>query len=133
MGILYLLWYQYTAKNIAMKNSLLLVILIAGLAATTKAQEKPLAPGEYRDHINKVATLCDVVYEVKIISDTVTNLYMGGNHTNAKFTIAIKGNKLQLDWANIKGKHLCVTGVLQLYKNTIQIIAAQPNQINVSK
>lgn len=116
-----------------MKNFLLLFILTAGFAAVTKAQDKPLSPGEYHDHIDKVATLCDVVYEVKIISDTVTNLYMGGNHTNAKFTIAIKGNKLQLDWANIKRKHLCVTGVLQLYKDTIMIIASQPNQINVSK
>jgi hypothetical protein len=116
-----------------MKKLLLSFIISASLAVTAKAQEKPLTENEYRDHLDKVATLCDVVYEVKIISDTVSYLYMGGNHTNAKFTIAIKGNKLQLDWANIKRKHLCVTGVLQLYKDTIQIIASQPNQISVSK
>jgi hypothetical protein len=128
-----LLFYQYTAKKTAMKNLLLLFILIVGLATSTKAQEKPLAPGEYRDHIDKVATLCDVVYEVKIINDTVTNLYMGGDHTNAKFIIAVRGNKLQLDWANIKRKHVCVTAAVLLYKNTIQIIASQPNQVTVSK
>jgi hypothetical protein len=116
-----------------MKNFLPAFILLTCLALSTKAQQKQLLPSEYKDHIDKVATLCDVVYEVKIISDTVTNLYMGGNHTNAKFTIAIKGNKLQLDWANIKSKHLCVTGVLQLYKNTIMIIASEPNQISITK
>jgi DNA/RNA endonuclease YhcR with UshA esterase domain len=116
-----------------MKNLLLVLILTTGFALNISAQEKPLPPAEYRDHINKVATLCDVVYEVKIISDTVTNLYMGGNHTNAAFTIALKGNKLQLDLANIKRKQVCVTGLLQLYKNTIQVIVAQPNEITVSK
>ncbi|MES2379235.1 MAG: hypothetical protein V4553_21770 [Bacteroidota bacterium] len=116
-----------------MKNLLLAFILITGYALSAKAQEKPLTPGEYKYHMGKEATLCEVVYEVKIISDTVTNLYMGGDHTNAKFTIAIKGNKLQLDWENIKRKHLCVTGVLQLYKNTIQVIASQPTQITITK
>ena len=116
-----------------MKYLILILILTTGFAVSTRAQEKPLPQSEYRSHIDKTATLCDIVYEVKIISDTVTNLYMGGNHTNAKFTIAIKGNKIQLDLANIKGKQLCVTGVLQLYKNTIQVIAAQPNQITITK
>ncbi|MBC7398810.1 MAG: hypothetical protein H7289_02605 [Mucilaginibacter sp.] len=116
-----------------MKNFLSAFILLTGFALSTKAQQKPLLPSDYKDHIDKVATLCDVVYEVKIISDTVTNLYMGGNHTNAKFTIAIKGNKLQLDWTNLKRKRICVTGVLQLYKNTIQVIASEPNQVSITK
>jgi hypothetical protein len=116
-----------------MKNILVTFILISGFALTTKAQEKPLAPIDFKSHIGKVATLCDTVYSVKIFSDTLTLLNMGGNFPNQKFTIAVKGNKLQLDWVNLKRKHLCVTGLLQLYKNSLEIIASEPNQITVSK
>lgn len=116
-----------------MKNLLLSFLLITGFVLTTKAQQKPLAPIDFKDHIGKVATLCDTVYGVKIFSDTLTLLNMGGNYPNQKFTIAIKGNKLQLDWANLKRKHVCVTGLLELYKNTLQIVASEPNQVTVSK
>lgn len=116
-----------------MKNLLLVPVFIACFTLTTKAQQKPLAPSEYRDHIGKTETLCDTVYDVKIYSDTLTILSMGRNIPNQRFTIAVKGNKIQLDWANLKRKHLCVTGVVELYKNTIQVTAAQTNQIVVSK
>ncbi|WP_214071707.1 hypothetical protein [Mucilaginibacter sp. dw_454] len=116
-----------------MKKILLAFGLISSVAIAAKAQDKPLAPSEYRSHLYKEATLRDVVYQVKILSDTVTYLYMGGNVPHEKFTIAVKGNKLQLDWANLKTKHLCVTGTLLLYKNTIQIIASEPNQITIDK
>lgn len=116
-----------------MKKILLAFILNSCLAIQGKAQDTLRALSAYHDHLYKVVTLCDVVYEVKIISDTVAYLYAGGYHTNAKFSIAVKGNKLQLDWANLKHKRLCVTGVLQLYKNTYQIIASEPKQITVYK
>jgi hypothetical protein len=116
-----------------MKNLLLLPLVIAGFTYTAKAQEKPLAPDEYRNHIGKTETLCDTVYSIKIYSDTLTILSMGGNIPNQRFTIAVKGNKIQLDWANLKRKHLCITGTIELYKNTIRVIAAQTNQIVVSK
>lgn len=116
-----------------MKKTLLAILLFICLSITARAQDTLRSPAEYQGHLYKVATLCDIVYNVKILSDTVTYLYMGGINAKAKFTIAVKGNKLQLDWANLKHKHLCVTGVLQLYKNTIQIIASEPKQITVDK
>jgi hypothetical protein len=116
-----------------MKNLLLALLLTTGFALTAKAQEKPLAPSEYKANIGKIVTLCDTVYTVRIFSDTLTLLNMGGAYPNQKFTIAVKGNKLQLDWVNLKKKHLCVTGTLELFKNTLQIVAAQPNQITVTK
>lgn len=116
-----------------MKKILLTAILFTAVALTAKAQDTLRSTSEYRDHLHKQATLCDEVYNVKILNDTVTYIYMGGINANAKFTIAVKGNKIQLDWANLKHKHLCVTGTLELYKNTIQVIAAQPKQITVDK
>jgi len=116
-----------------MKRLLPALIFVTCFGLGAKAQDTLRSPAQYPDHLYKEATLCDVVYNVKILSDTVTYLYMGGINAKAKFTIAVKGNKLQLDWANLKHKHLCVTGVLQQYKGTIQIIASKPNQITVDK
>ncbi|MFD2874024.1 hypothetical protein ACFS5N_16195 [Mucilaginibacter ximonensis] len=116
-----------------MKKTLLAFTLLVSFAITAKAQDTLRNPADYRTHLSKVATLCDVVYQVKVISDTVTYLYMGGNVPHQKFTIAVKGNKLQLDWANLKNKHLCVTGTVVMYKNTIQVIAFEPGHIKVDQ
>jgi hypothetical protein len=116
-----------------MKKLILALIFTTSLTITAKAQDKPITPAEYKDNVGKVVTLCDTVYSVRIFSDTLTLLNMGAAYPKQKFTIAVKGNKLQLDWVNLKNKHLCVTGTLELFKNTWQIVAAQPNEITVSK
>ena len=84
----------------------------------------------FNANLGKIKTLCDVVSSVKIFSDTLTLINMGGNYLNQKYTIAVKGNKITLDWANLKGKTMCVTGVFELHKNRPEIVAAQPNQID---
>ena len=96
----------------------------------TKAQQT-FSATEFKSKLNKTGTLCDTVYSVKIISDTLTWLNMGANYPDQKFTVAVKGNKISLDWANLKGKRLCVTGVFLLYKERPQIEIAEPEQINV--
>ncbi len=116
-----------------MRKLALALIFTAGLTINAKAQDKPITPTEYKDNAGKVVTLCDTVYSVRIFSDTLTLLNMGGAYPHQKFTIAIKGNKLQLDWVNLKKKHLCVTGTLELFKNSWQIVAAQSKDITVSK
>jgi len=71
------------------------------------------------------------VTSIKIFNDTLTLINMGANYPNQKYTIAVKGNKITLDWANLKGKTVCVTGVYELHKNRPEIVVAQPNQIDV--
>ncbi|MDB4926358.1 hypothetical protein [Mucilaginibacter sp.] len=115
-----------------MKKLVLLFALVVCFSAKVKAQQT-IDFIDFKKHIGKTATLCDTVYSVKVFNDTLTLINMGGNFPNQKFIIAIKGNKISLDWANLKKKHLCVTGVLELYKNTLQIVASEPNQIVVSK
>ncbi|MCC8423781.1 hypothetical protein [Mucilaginibacter sp. UR6-11] len=120
-----------------MKKIIPAFILLVCLGFTAKAQQSEMKQtidlADSKNHLNKVVTLCDTVYGLKIVSDTLTLLNMGGNYPHQKFTIAVRGNKLQLDWVNLKRKHLCVTGVLELYKNTLQITASEPTQITVSK
>lgn len=115
-----------------MKNIALLFALMFCFSVASKAQQV-IAPADFKSNIGKTGTLCDTVYSVRIFSDTLTLINMGGNYPNQNFTVAVKGNKVSLDWANLKRKHLCVTGVLELYKNAIQVVASEPNQIVVSK
>jgi len=114
-----------------MKKLVLLIALIVCFSAKSKAQQK-FEPIDFKKHIGKTATLCDTVYSVKIFSDTLTLINMGAAFPNQKFTVVVRGNKISLDWANLKKKHLCVTGVLELYKNTLQIVAFEPNQVTVN-
>lgn len=120
-----------------MKKLIPAFIILVCFSFTTMAQQTAMKQtinlADYKSHLGKIVTICDIVYDVKIVSDTLTLLNMGGAFPNQKFTIAVKGNKLQLDWVNLKKKHLCVTGVLELYKNTLQIVASEPTQITVSK
>ncbi|MBD1384222.1 hypothetical protein IDJ75_02950 [Mucilaginibacter rigui] len=110
-----------------MKKLLILFVFIA--AFTFKASAQNFNAQEFNANLGKTKTLCDVVSSVKIFSDTLTLINMGGNYPNQKYTIAVKGNKITLDWANLKGKTMCVTGVFELHKNRPEIVAAQPDQI----
>ena len=114
-----------------MKKLFLLTILIFCFAIVSRAQQPKFDTIDFKKHLGKTATLCDYVSSLKIFSDTLTLLNMGGDYPHQKFTVAIKGNRIQLDWANLKGKHLCVTGVLELYKEQLEIVALEPKQIEV--
>jgi hypothetical protein len=110
-----------------MKKLLTLFVFIAAFSFKVSAQS--FNAQEFTANIGKTKTLCDVVSSVKVFSDTLTLINMGGNYPNQKYTIAVKGNKIKLDWANLKGKTMCVTGVFEMHKNRPEIVAAQPDQI----
>jgi hypothetical protein len=107
----------------------LLFLFIFSAAFALKASAQTFNAEEFKSNLGKTKTLCDVVSSVKIFSDTLTLINMGGNYPNQKYTIAVKGNKITLDWANLKGKNMCVTGVFEMHKNRPEIVAAQPDQI----
>ena len=110
-----------------MKKLIVALIFIAAFSLKSSAQT--FSAEDFKANLGKTKTLCDEVSSIKIFSDTLTLINMGGNYPNQKYTIAIKGNKITLDWANLKGKKLCVTGVYELHKGRPEIVAAQPQQI----
>lgn len=111
-----------------MKKILLVILVSVTSALTVKAQT--FSEAEFNKNLGKTGTLCDTVYSLHIFSDTLTLLNMGKAYPNQKYTVAIKGNKINLDWASLKGKALCVTGVFLLYKNRPEIVISEPDQIN---
>jgi hypothetical protein len=107
----------------------LILALIISASFTVKASAQSFNADDFKSNLGKTKTLCDEVSSVRIFSDTLTLINMGGAYPNQKYTIAVKGNKIVLDWANLKGKHMCVTGVYELHKGRPEIVAAQPEQI----
>ncbi len=112
-----------------MKKLVVIALVLSAIATTTSAQQA-FSNEYFTKKLGKTGTLCDTVYSVRIMSDTLTLMNMGGVYPNQKYTIAVKGTKISLDWANMKGKPLCVTGVFELYKNRAEIVIALPEQIN---
>jgi hypothetical protein len=112
-----------------MKKLILTISILAAFAGLASAQT--FSAEEFAKKLGKTGTLCDTVYSLRIISDTLTLLNMGGVYPKQKYTVAVKGNKISLDWAKLKGKPLCVTGVFIMYKGHPEIDIAEPEKINV--
>ncbi|MDB5110751.1 MAG: hypothetical protein JWR67_1865 [Mucilaginibacter sp.] len=112
-----------------MKKILFLVIFLHVFAVKLFAQQFNAAA--YKKHLGKTGTLCDTVKSFKLISDTLALLNMGGIYPHQKYTIAVRGNKINLDWIHLKGKNICVTGVFELHNNRPQITVAQPYYIHI--
>lgn len=110
-------------------SPLFITVILLGFAVNSFAQQFDAAA--YRKHLGKTEMLCDTVKSLKIVSDTLTLLNMGGVYPHQKYTIAVRGNKINLDWINLKGKEVCVSGVFELYNNKPQVIVAEPDHIQV--
>lgn len=111
-------------------RKLILVLAITFVFGSAAMAQKRFSAEEFTKNLNKTGTLCDTVYSLRIVSDTLALLNMGGVYPNQKYTVAVKGNKITLDYANLKGKPLCVTGVFILYKERPEIIISEPEQVN---
>jgi hypothetical protein len=113
-----------------MKKLFMLAFGVLAFAATAKAQNK-FDAADFKSKLGKTGTLCDTVKSLRIVSDTLTLLNMGGVYPHQKYTIAVKGNKVTLDLPNIKGKAICVTGIFELFKEQPEVVASRPDQIEV--
>jgi hypothetical protein len=112
-----------------MKKLILVALIFAAFTMNTAAQQT-FSTANFNKNLGKTGTICDTIYSLHIVSDTLTLLNLGGAYPNQKYTVAIKGNKINLNWTSLKGKPLCVTGVFILYKQKPEIEITQPGQIN---
>ena len=115
-----------------MKNLLFTAAFIFAIAGTAIAQNR-FSAEDFNKNLGKTGTLCDTIYSLRIFSDTLTLLNMGAVYPNQKYTVAIKGNKISLDWTTLKGKPICVTGVFEMYKGRPEIEVTDPEKINTEQ
>jgi hypothetical protein len=112
-----------------MKKILITALILMTFKAAATAQQR-FSAEDFKKNLGKTGTLCDTISSLRIFSDTLTLLNMGGAYPNQKYTIAIKGNKITLPWEQLKGKPLCVTGVFAMYKGRPEIEVTDPDRIN---
>jgi hypothetical protein len=113
-----------------MKKILLPAFLVFALAGTASAQHAFNTAG-FKNNLGKTGTLCDTVYSLKVVNDTLTLLNMGGAYPKQKYTVAIKGKNITLDLPHIKGKQVCVTGIFEMFKEEPEVAVRQPEQFEV--
>ena len=114
-----------------MKKLLIFLIIIAASTYKTQAQQKPeqYNVNQFIKHVGKKITMCETVYSFKILSDTVTMLNMGAEYPNQRFTVVVSGKEIQLNYDDLKGKHICVTGDTSMYKNHPEVLIYHEDQI----
>jgi len=113
-----------------MKKILLPALMLFGFAGVANAQHIFNA-ADFKNNLGKTGTLCDTVYSMKTVNDTLTLLNMGAAYPRQKYTIAVRGNKIKLDFDHLKGKQVCVTGVFIMFKDQREVAADKPEQVEV--
>lgn len=111
-------------------KKILFTAFILTLFGSVGFAQQHFSAESFKNNLGKTGTLCDTVCSLRIFSDTLTLLNMGGVYPNQKYTIAVKGNKINLPWERLKGKPLCVTGVFEMYKGRPEIEVTDPLRIN---
>jgi len=108
-----------------MKLHLLLFSFYFAFASASFAQKKviEITIDEAKDHVGEKVTICSEVKETYFNSKAKgepTNLNFGAPFPKQTFTVLIwKDDLVNFDYdpsQYLKGKHICVTGVIKLYK-----------------
>ncbi len=85
-------------------------------------------------YVGKTVTVCSHVFGIKA-TDKVVLINLGAAYPASPLTIAI----LAKDFANFttppaefyKNKKLCVTGIVELFKNKAEIVVSKPTDISL--
>ncbi|HMI78629.1 MAG TPA: hypothetical protein VK484_07535 [Ferruginibacter sp.] len=93
--------------------------------------------GEVSQHIGDSVTVCGKVDDMRYFEsskNSPTFLNTGGKYPNQLLTLVVWGDVRKQFKDNIdglKGKQVCITGRLILYKERPEIIIGQPEQISI--
>ena len=111
----------------------LFVFFITGIANAQTA----IKAGEISQHIGDSVTICGKVNDLRYFEsskNSPTFLNIDGKFPNQVLTVVIWGETRKQFTGKIedmKGKQICITGKLILYKERPEIIIGSPEQISV--
>ncbi len=116
------------------KTSLLTIALILLTASMTLAQKK-YAAAQAGKHVGQYATVVGKIYQVYQSRRGTIFFDIGGRYPNNTFAGVIfakeAGNFKKVD--QYKGKTVEITGKIQTYQGTAEIILSKPGQLKVEK
>ena len=114
--------------------SFLLVVSISCSAANVAQQ---ITPAQAKDHVGKQATVCGIVASANFAQRSrrqPTFLNLDKPYPNHIFTAVIWGDdraKFGQPEVELKGKRVCVSGVIENYKGTPEIILREKAQLEI--
>lgn len=94
-----------------------------------------ISPDQAAAHIGETVTVCGKVYSTKLLSNGPTFINMGAEYPDNPFTAVIMFNKRgsfsYKPEEYLKGKMICVIGVVKNYKGKSEIVVEREGQIKV--
>ena len=114
-----------------MKNLFIISALV--LVSVFKVSAQDIIPAKYAaKHVGQKVTICDKVFNTANGSEAIS-LYLGGDFPDQLLTIIIKTSdlpKFKGHPANdLKGKEICITGIVTINKGKAEIVVSSPKQI----
>jgi hypothetical protein len=115
-------------------------LLMVGFALLTTAPllaQKAITAAEARSHVGEQATVCGKVISTLFAERTrsrPTFLDVDKPYAERVFTVLIWGmdrSKFGEPETSYRGKRICVTGRIEDYRGTPEIVASDPSQVKV--
>jgi hypothetical protein len=118
-----------------MKKMILFALLIGG---TLHIRAQTISADSIQNYAGKLVTVCEKVVDTHVTKESkVVYLNFGHPYPAQSFTgviFASDAPNFQYDPAvYLKGKTICVTGVVKIYKDRPEIIINKPDQIKVQQ
>ena len=126
-------------------RSIALVLLLVSIPVPvvptrTEAAAPPiLTTDQASQHVGKLATVCGFVASARYAAKSrgrPTFLNLDEPYPHHIFTVLIWGNERPAFGSpelTFRGKRICATGRIELYKGKLEIIARKPSQIRVQE
>jgi hypothetical protein len=118
---------RMSARKLVVASTLL------GLWASSGGAASAVSPGDAAKHAGEDATVCGVVASAKFLANSSTTLLnLDKPYPDEVFTAVIFGEdraKFGTPETTLEGKRICVTGVIQLYREKPDIILKDPSQL----
>ena len=107
-------------------------------AAQAPAQQRTLTTAEAKDHVGEIATVCGVVASARYAASSrgqPTFLNLDQPYPSQVFTLVVwgadRGNFPESPESAYRGKRICVTGPIGVYRGTTQIVARSPTVVQL--
>ena len=116
-------------------HRLFLILFVGTFLSSPLTAQKKFTPAEAKDHIGETATVCGTVNSTRYAPSTKgqpTFLNLDKPYPNQIFTVLIWGSdrsKFGSPEVTYKGKQICVTGKITVYRDVPEIVAGSPSQI----
>ncbi len=119
---------------------LLIILTLSTFPMTSvQTQTNSISAAEAKDHLGENATVCGKVVSARYANKTKgepTFLNLDKPYPKQIFTILIWGND-RLKFGNPSSRYndqsLCVTGKIMSYRGTPEIVATNPDQVEIRK